>query len=101
MGGRFVDELASDPKLAKFMLLSRLFTEHVGLVTPKLRSVFDEMDSLGYTFTMAMFGEVAFSVVEKGKAEEAARLLEAHFPGYEAIVVGIDNVGARVKSRSN
>jgi pantoate kinase len=101
MGGQFVDELAINPNPALFMRLSRQFTEHVGLVTPKLRSVFDKMDSLDCTFTMAMFGEVAFSVLEKWRAEETARILETHFPGFEAVVVGIDNVGARMTSESN
>jgi hypothetical protein len=59
------------------------------------------MDSAGYTFTMAMFGEVAFSVLERGKAEEAAQIIESTFPDYEAIVVGIDEEGARVTSRNN
>jgi pantoate kinase len=100
MGGRFVDELRREPTPERFMRLSRRFTEHVGLVTPRLRSVFDEMDAEGYTFTMAMFGEVAFSVMEKTSAEKAARLLEATFPGCEAVVVGIDEVGARVISKN-
>ena len=56
------------------MRLSRQFTEHVGLVTPRLRAVFDKMDAEGYTFTMAMFGEVAFSIMEK---EQGSRSCEA------------------------
>jgi pantoate kinase len=101
IGGRFVDELTEDPTPTRFMRLSRQFTEHVGLVTPKLRTLFEKMDSAGYTFTMAMFGEVAFSVMERGRAEEAARAIESSFPGYEAVVVGIDDEGARVTSRNN
>jgi pantoate kinase len=100
MGGRFVDELAEKPSPDKFMRLSRQFTEHVGLVTPRLRAVFDRMDSEGYTFTMAMFGDVAWSVMEKSRAQEAASLLEKYFPDSEAVVVGIDGVGARVTSIS-
>lgn len=99
MGGRFVDELSKKPTHEKFMRLSRQFTEHVGLVTPRLRAVFDRMDAEGYTFTMAMFGDVAFSVMEKNRALEAAGLLEKYFPGSEPVVVGIDGVGARVTSR--
>jgi len=101
MGGRFVDELIADPTPTRFMRSSRQFTEHVGLVTPKLRTLFDKMDLAGYTFTMAMFGEVAFSVMERGMAEEAAGAIESSFPGYEAVLVGIDDEGARVTSRNN
>jgi len=100
LGGKYVDELTKERDAAKFMKLSRQFTEHVGLVTPKLRKVFDTMDAAGYTFTMAMFGEVVFSVQPKEKAEEAARHLEESFPGCEPVVVGIDEAGARVTSKS-
>ncbi len=100
LGGKYVDELAEERDAEKFMRLSRQFTEHVGLVTPKLRKVFDAMDAAGYTLTMAMFGEVAFSVMKKEKAIEAAKLLETSFPGCEAVVVGIDEAGARIASRS-
>jgi pantoate kinase len=100
MGGRFVDELSNKPTPERFMRLSRQFTEHVGLVTPRLRTVFDRMDAAGYTFTMAMFGEVAFSVMDRSRAIDAAGLLEKFFPGCEAVVVGIDEEGARVTSRS-
>jgi pantoate kinase len=100
MGGKFVDELTKDPTPTRFMRLSRQFTDHVGLATPKLKKLFERMDSAGYTFTMAMFGEVAFSVMERRKTEEAAELVESSFPGYEAVVVGIDDKGARVTSRN-
>ncbi len=98
MGGRFVDELTRDPTPTRFMRSSRQFTEHVGLVTPKLRNLFDKMDMAGYTFTMAMFGEVAFSVMKRARAEEAATFIESSFPGYEAVVVGIDDKGASITS---
>ena len=100
MGGRFVDKLSTKPTPEDFMRLSRQFTEHVGLVTPRLRAVFDRMDAAGYTFTMAMFGDVAFSVMERSRALEAAGILEKSFPGCEAVIVGIDEEGARITSRS-
>jgi pantoate kinase len=95
-GGKFVDELQREPTPERFMHFSREFTEHVGLVTPKLRSLFEKMDSDGYTFTMAMFGEVAFSIMSKEKAVEAAALLERVTHGYEAVVVGVDREGAKI-----
>jgi pantoate kinase len=100
MGGKFVNMLQRKPTTERFMRLSRQFTEHVGLVTPKLRALFNKMDLAGYPFTMAMFGEVGFSIMEKERAEEAAKLLESSFPGYEAIVVGIDREGAKVISKN-
>jgi pantoate kinase len=100
LGGKSVDELVSHPEAERFMRLSRAFTEHVGLVTPRLRAVFDVMDAEGYTFTMAMFGEVAFAIMERSRALEAATLIDKRFPGSESVVVGIDEVGARVTANS-
>jgi pantoate kinase len=100
IGGKFVDELQRHPTTERFMRLSRQFTEHVGLVTPKLRALFDKLDPAGYIFTMAMFGEVSFSVMEKERAKEAAKLIESSFPGYEAVVVGIDREGAKLTSKN-
>ena len=100
LGGKSVDELASHPEAERFMRLSRAFTEHVGLVTPRLRAVFDATDAEGYMFTMAMFGEVAFAIMERSRALEAAALVEKRFPGSESVVVGIDEVGSRVTATS-
>jgi len=96
LGGSFVEELMADPRPELFVTLSRRFTEHVGLVTPRLRSLLDATDRAGFTFTMAMFGETAFTVVEKDRAEEAALAAEKAAPGYEAVVVGVDTEGAQL-----
>ncbi len=98
LGGKSVDELSTKTEPVRFMRLSRAFTEHVGLITPRLRSVFDAMDRQGITLTMAMFGEVAFAVMEKEKALEAAAMLERL--DAEPVVVGIDDSGARITSKS-
>jgi hypothetical protein len=47
-----------------------------------------------------MFGEVAFAIMERSRALEAATLIDKRFPGSESVVVGIDEVGARVTSNS-
>ena len=55
------------------------------------------MSSYAFTFTMAMFGETAFTVVEKERADEAAAAAERAAPGYEAVVVGVDTEGAKLE----
>ena len=62
LGGRFVDEFYHDLTPTNFMKLSRLFTEHIGITTPRIKSVLDASDSEGFACTMAMFGEVLFSL---------------------------------------
>jgi pantoate kinase len=78
------------------MQRSRSFTEHVGLATPRLRRIFRHMDAHGFIFTMAMFGEVAYTVVEKERAEEAATELTRADPGCLPMIVGIDEAGAHL-----
>jgi hypothetical protein len=45
---------------------------------------------------MAMFGEVAFSMVAKEEAEDVASFLREASPGHSVEVVGIDDKGARL-----
>jgi pantoate kinase len=75
LGRTYVDELYKELTPERFMYYSRKFTDHVGLATKRIRSLFKEMDRYGLTFTMANFGEVAFSLQHREKAEEAARIL--------------------------
>jgi pantoate kinase len=75
----------------RFLKYSRMFTDHVGLATPNLRKVFDLMDPECYTFTMAMFGEVAYTIQPR---EETSRVLELLEPiDCEPKVCGIDKHG--------
>jgi len=96
LGGGYVDELQREFTPGRFMELSRRFTEHVGLVTPRLRRLFDAMDAEGVTFTMAMFGEVAFTVQPREEAVGLADLVRCKLPGAEPVVCGIDTRGAAV-----
>jgi pantoate kinase len=78
------------------MGLSRRFSENVGLITPRMREAMDAAASEGYATTMAMFGEVVFSLVDKEDAPGLASVLEEATPGHEAVVTGIDDDGARL-----
>ena len=96
LGGRFVDEIKNDLSPSRFMELSRRFTEHIGIATPRLRTVLEEADRSGVPCTMAMFGEVAFSLVERGEAERVAEFLRNAAPGHEVKITLIDDQGARI-----
>lgn len=96
LGGTFVDELHRDRRLEPFMQLSRHFAEHVGLITPRLRAVLDKADEAGFPCTMAMFGEVAFSLVESDRADGVVETLRDAAPGHDVIVAGVDDEGARL-----
>jgi pantoate kinase len=96
LGGRFVDEISGDLSPSVFMELSRRFTDHVGIATPRLRYVLDEASREGIPCTMAMFGEVAFSLVEREEAGRLAEFLSGAAPGHEVVIAHIDERGARL-----
>lgn len=91
LGRTYVDELYDELTPERFMHYSRRFTDHVGLATKRIRTLFKQMDKQDITFTMANFGEVAFTVQYKEKAEEAVTALEAL--GEKPVICEIDEKG--------
>ncbi len=94
LGRTYVDELYKELTAERFMYYSRKFTDHIGLATRRIRDLFKQMDKHQLTFTMANFGEVAFTVQHKEKAEEAVRLLKEF--GEDPVLCSIDEHGARL-----
>ena len=91
LGGTYVDELYKELTPERFMHYSRSFTEHIGLVTKRIRALFDQMDELGITFTMANFGEVAFTIQYRENAEQAVKILQEL--GEEPEICSVDEHG--------
>lgn len=96
IGGNFVDQIYLDQRPDLFMELARKFTNHVGMTTDNLKKVFSAADKAKVPVAMAMFGEVAFSLIEKSRAEEVAQVFEESAPGHEAIIVSIEDESARL-----
>ncbi|OGD55577.1 hypothetical protein A3K81_05210 [Candidatus Bathyarchaeota archaeon RBG_13_60_20] len=93
IGGEYVDELCRELTPGRFMKFSRRFTDHVGMATPSLRRLFAAMDAEGVTFTMAMFGDVAFTVQPRGEAQHVADLVRRKVSGAESVVCDVDTRG--------
>jgi pantoate kinase len=93
LGGSYVEELHRELTPERFMSYSRRFTEHVGLVTPRIRRVFDATDPEGYTFTMAMFGEVAFTLQRREDVEPILGLLRERVSDACPVACGVDSGG--------
>jgi len=95
LGGQYVDKIKDnlDPEL--FMDLARKFSDYVNIQTPRLSKVLVQAKSEKIPLTMAMFGEVAFSLVYKEKAEEIAAFLWSIAPGFKVDIVKIDAEGTR------
>lgn len=96
LGGKFVDELHRDQRSELFMQLSRRFAEHVGLITPRLRAVLEKADEAGILCTMAMFGEVVFSLVESERVDRVVEVFRQAAPWHDILVAEIDDNGARL-----
>lgn len=95
-GGNLVDELAKYPSLNNFMVLSRKFAEHVGLISKRLRAVLEETDSAGLICSMAMLGETVFSIVKRDQGEELHKIFSKHAPSERNVIMAeIDFKGAR------
>ncbi|MFB0567223.1 MAG: pantoate kinase, partial [Candidatus Bathyarchaeia archaeon] len=96
-GGNLVDELAKYPSPSNFMVLSRKFAEHVGLMSKRLRTVLEKTDSAGLTCSMAMLGETVFSIVRRDQVEEVHEVFGKHAPSERNVIVAeIGFKGARL-----
>jgi len=96
-GGNLVEELTKHSTPSNFMLLSRKFAEHVGLISKRLRVVFEETDSAGLKCSMAMLGETVFSVVRRDRVEENQQIFSKHAPSERNVIMAeIDLQGARL-----
>jgi len=96
-GGKLVHELARNPTARNFMEFSREFAEHIGLISERLRAVFEETDGVGLKCSMAMLGETAFSVVRRDRVEEIREIFSRHaLSESDVIITEIDSKGARL-----
>ena len=96
LGGKYVDAIMKDLRPDKFMDLARKFTDYVNIKTQRLSEVFEKADAQSIPCTMAMFGEVAFSLVYKEEAINIASFFREVTPGFRVETVGIDDKGTRL-----
>jgi pantoate kinase len=75
-GASLIERLLEKPEAGRFMETSRTFAEAVGLISPRLRSVLDEFDSIGIAASMNMFGESIFCIIQPDDKPRLERILE-------------------------
>ena len=95
-GSDLVRELVSAPTIMNFMKLSRRFAEHVGLISEKVRKILVAADKAGFTCSMPMFGESAFSVVEKSRLEPLLQVFHESSQSGKDVVSTVNHDGARL-----
>lgn len=96
LGGSLVDGIRDRLGPRLFMEYSRRFTDYVGIATPRLRRVFEEADRGSVPCAMAMFGEVAFALVDRGETEEVSEVFRLGAPGRDVRTAFVDEIGARL-----
>jgi pantoate kinase len=96
-GSMALKEFLKQPKIEKFMELSRNFAESVGLISDRIRKIIINADNGGFVCSQAMFGETVFSIVKTGDAPKLAEIFNRFAPiPHWLINAKIDNLGARV-----
>lgn len=98
LGGKLINKLIEEPSITNFMKFSRQFAEHVGLITEKLKHILKVMDQTGFIFSMPMFGEAIFTLVEKDTLPQLFNIFNMHNLNGKIIVSEIDFKGARLLS---
>ena len=96
-GGKLVDELVTEPRVSKFLELSRRFAESTSLTSGRVRKILEDADGEGFVCSMAIFGETVFSIVRQDEAEDLLKIFRRHKrPKYDVINAQIDFKGARI-----
>jgi pantoate kinase len=96
LGGSFVDRIKDDLRPDLFMELSRKFTDHVGITTPRLMRILKAADDEGIPCAMAMFGEVVFTLISRDGAAVVADFFRRAAPRRNIVTVQIGDEGARL-----
>jgi pantoate kinase len=96
LGGKYVDIIKQDLEPNLFMELSGKFTDYVKVKTHRLSIILDKAKLEKFPCAMAMFGEVAFSLVYKEEAEDIAAFYRSEAPDFSVDIVDIADRGARL-----
>ena len=95
-GGKLVDKLIEEPNVTNFMDFSRQFTEHIGLMTQRIRRTLNVADNANFICSMLMFGESVFTLIRQESFEQLLQIFRKYSPDGEIIVSEIDFEGARL-----
>ncbi len=97
LGEQAIRKLARRPTLKRFMLVSREFTDGLGLLDRELRELIAAAGAAGAIgASQVMLGRAVFAQVEPAKLKAVRNaFLELLEPG-EVLVTGIDGLGARL-----
>ncbi len=92
-----VSELIENPTLGQFVSCSKEFARETRLMTLRVSSALDELESAGfYNSSMVMLGDSAFCICERDEIERAVSILETHWDSTQIVVTSISAEGGRL-----
>lgn len=97
LGGKMVDKLVQTNDIGQFHKFSVEFANYVNIITPKMRTVIEDLRLHGIKSGVALFGETIFTLVPKNLEAKAIKILERYQDGI-IIKSKIDVIGARLVS---
>lgn len=94
LGAKMVARLLRSRSQMEFLDMSLEFAKYVGVITPKMEQVIDDLQQNGFKCGVAMFGETVFTLVPKTRESEVLGILEKY---HEGIIIKseIDTSGVR------
>lgn len=97
IGNKLLHKLIKEPSVENLLILSHKFSDELDMYTPKLRKLLSYLDDYAQNFSMNMFGEALFSIVDDEMLESLKPALEkAKSLGGQIILSDIDDKGARL-----
>lgn len=94
LGGKMVNKLVNVESVDSFHDYSIEFAEYVDIITPKMKTVIEDLKANGIKCGVALFGETIFTLVPQTLEKKTLKILEKYQDGI-IIKSKIDENGAR------
>lgn len=97
LGGRMVNKFVHTKDIDQFHDYSVEFANYINIITPKMKTVIDDLRTHGIKCGIALFGETIFTLVPQSLERKVFAILEKYHDGI-IISSKIDELGARLVS---
>ena len=95
LGGKMVNRLLESKNYEHFQDMSLEFAKYVGIMTPRMQKLVDDLSKNNIKCGIALFGETVFSMISKDDEDKVLEILQK-YPDGIIIKSELDNNGARV-----
>jgi len=95
LGGKMVNKLLESKDYEHFQDMSLEFAKYVDVITPRMRTIIEELTCNKIKCGVAFFGETIFSMIPKEKESDVLKIFKKYTDGI-IIKSELDDLGARV-----